>query len=124
MTAPILNPINPNEVWGSDTLRDKLIYGNYLNESDEVEFDEWPEPVKYFWDKEATVLALGLTVVYLQEVMDLLKLFIYLSPQLKLDKQLVMQKNFKSYNPLVSPDNLILDGKTLANLEILGLAQI
>jgi hypothetical protein len=64
-----MNPLSPNLVWSRDTLRDNLIYQNYFApENEEAEFDSWPESLKQFWEKDSTMVSLGLTILYLREV--------------------------------------------------------
>lgn len=68
LTSPILNPINANEAWSKETLRDKLTYDQYFEVSDEVDFKSWPEAIQSCWEKDLAALSLGLAILYLQEV--------------------------------------------------------
>ncbi|KAJ3106424.1 DNA mismatch repair protein msh6 [Phlyctochytrium planicorne] len=85
------------EFWDHDRTILELQSGGYFGSksNDNVAF---PEPLQAILDKGVSLTALG--------------------GLLKLDKDLVSIGNFSMYDPVSSSGTLILDGKTLSNLEI------
>ncbi|ORY88074.1 muts domain V-domain-containing protein [Leucosporidium creatinivorum] len=79
---------------------------------DESEGDEdacVPENIRAMYDKPVAMSALGGMIWYLR--------------QLNLDADLVTTKNFNIYDPLSQGQALILDGQTLAHIEVLQNSQ-
>ncbi|RDA83381.1 hypothetical protein CP532_4721 [Ophiocordyceps camponoti-leonardi (nom. inval.)] len=89
-----------SEFWDADTSRRELSFGDYFGE------EAWPESLQRHQDDDAVMSALGALVSYLKF--------------LKLEQPLLSQGNFETYNPIQSRGTLVLDGQTLANLEILA----
>ncbi|RKF53356.1 DNA mismatch repair protein msh6 [Erysiphe neolycopersici] len=98
----IWNYLKPkSEFWSADITRRELeCSGYFLNEG----IDTWPEKLIEAKEKELLMSAVGALVQYLRS--------------LKLERSLLSQKNFNSYNPIQKGSSLVLDGKTLINLEI------
>lgn len=65
---------------------------------------ELPEAITSMLDKPLAMEALGGMVFYLRS--------------LNLDKDLISQKNFNIYDPIRNGKSLILDGQTLAHMEV------
>ncbi|RDA91873.1 hypothetical protein CP533_0360 [Ophiocordyceps camponoti-saundersi (nom. inval.)] len=89
-----------SEFWDADTSRRELSCGDYFGE------EAWPEALQKHQDDDAVMSALGALVSYLKF--------------LKLEQPLLSQGNFETYSPIQSRGTLVLDGQTLANLEILA----
>lgn len=98
----IWNYLKPNsEFWSADMTRRELeCSGYFLNDGDDV----WPEKLHQAREKELLMSAVGALVQYLRS--------------LKLERSLLSQKNFNTYNPIQKGSSLVLDGKTLVNLEV------
>ncbi|RCI13534.1 hypothetical protein L249_5545 [Ophiocordyceps polyrhachis-furcata BCC 54312] len=89
-----------SEFWDADTSRRELGCGDYFGD------EAWPEALQRRQDDDAVMSALGALVSYLKF--------------LKLEQPLLSQGNFETYSPIQSRGTLVLDGQTLANLEILA----
>lgn len=92
-----------SEFWGSDQTRRELDCNGYFV-TEGVQEEVWPELLKEARDKNLLMSALGALIHYLRV--------------LKLERTLLSQQNFNSYNPIHRNGTLILDGQTLINLEI------
>jgi DNA mismatch repair protein MSH6 len=107
-TSPttIWNYLKPGaEFWDADTTRRELSCSGYFSNPEEDDGDEaWPEVLNQAKDKDLLMSALGGLVHYLRV--------------LKLEQNLISQRNFEWYNPIHQNGTLILDGQTLMNLEI------
>jgi DNA mismatch repair protein MSH6 len=107
-TSPttIWNYLKPGtEFWDADTTRRELSCSGYFSTPDEGNDEEvWPEVLNQARDKQLLMSALGGLLHYLRV--------------LKLEHNLVSQRNFEWYNPIHRNGTLILDGQTLMNLEI------
>ncbi|GAA5880264.1 hypothetical protein JCM1840_003414 [Sporobolomyces johnsonii] len=68
-----------------------------------------PEDIRKMYDKPVALSALGGMIWYLR--------------QLNLDSELVTAKNFNIYDPLARGKALVLDGQTLAHIEVLQNSQ-
>ncbi|GAA5958465.1 hypothetical protein JCM21900_001479 [Sporobolomyces salmonicolor] len=68
-----------------------------------------PEDIRKMYDKPVALSALGGLIWYLR--------------QLNLDSELVTAKNFNIYDPLARGKALVLDGQTLAHIEVLQNSQ-
>ncbi|OIW28118.1 DNA mismatch repair protein Msh6 [Coniochaeta ligniaria NRRL 30616] len=105
-TSPttIWNYLKPGtEFWDADTTRRELNCGGYFT-AEEGGDDIWPETLDQSKDKDLVMSALGGLMHYLRV--------------LKLEQNLISQRNFEWYNPIHRNGTLILDGQTLMNLEI------
>ena len=90
------------EFWEDDHTKDEISrHGYFRTENTE----KLPEALEKMYNVPHGVSAFGGLLFYLRT--------------LKLDKELVSAKNFYTYEPVKSCTNLILDGQTLLNLEIL-----
>lgn len=109
-TSPttIWNYLKPGaEFWDADTTRRELSCRGYFVtpvEGDGEGQEVWPEVLKQAENKDLLMSALGGLVHYLGV--------------LKLEHNLVSQRNFEWYNPIHRNGTLILDGQTLMNLEV------
>jgi DNA mismatch repair protein MSH6 len=94
------------EFWDEDRTESELLSANYFSrDSDEGDVASWPEALKTA--KESRPLALsayGALVFYLR--------------YLKIDTDIVTMGNVTFYDPLKKAGRMVLDGKTLINLEI------
>lgn len=100
------NKLKPvEEFWpASDTTRE-LQMQNYFTKSDgSSESQSWPTVLKKAESRELAMSSLGALVCYLQS--------------LKMDRELISLGNFCWYDPVRKRTSLVLDGKTLLNLEI------
>lgn len=105
-TSPttIWNYLKPgSEFWDADTTRRELECGGYFT-ADEGDDATWPEILRQSKDKDVLMSALGGLMHYLRV--------------LKLEQNLISQRNFEWYNPIHRNGTLILDGQTLMNLEV------
>ncbi|KAG7098886.1 hypothetical protein E1B28_000786 [Marasmius oreades] len=64
-----------------------------------------PEPIRALVDSKCAIEALGCMIWYLQ--------------QLNIDKDILTMKNFNIYDPMKRGEGLVLDGQTLAHIEVL-----
>ncbi|KAH7324336.1 muts domain V-domain-containing protein [Stachybotrys elegans] len=91
------------EFWDADMSRRELNSGKYFMADDETE-EVWPEALQEFKDNDLVMSAFGGLVSYLRF--------------LKLERPLLSQGNFETYNPIQKNSSLVLDGQTLINLEL------
>ncbi|TQS36934.1 hypothetical protein Golomagni_02607 [Golovinomyces magnicellulatus] len=99
----IWNNLRTNsEFWTAETTRRELDCNGYFLTEDGNEV--WPDVLREARDKELLMSAVGALVQYLRS--------------LKLERDLLTQRNFVSYNPIQKGTSLVLDGKTLINLEV------
>ncbi|CAJ0650325.1 6592_t:CDS:10 [Entrophospora sp. SA101] len=117
--SPVINALIPGkEFWDDSKTLDELRLSHYfvnrpqntLNDNEEddennMEIDysvegnqNWPKVIQEACEKPLLLSAFG--------------------GKLKLDKELISVKNFHNYDPIHHATSLILDGQTLANLEI------
>ena len=96
-----LKPIT--EFWDADTTRRELISGNYFPTQDGGE-GAWPETLQEQKDNDLVMSAMGGLLSYLKF--------------LKLERPLLSQGSFETYNPIRKNGTLVLDGQTLVNLEL------
>ncbi|KAI5458256.1 DNA mismatch repair protein msh6 [Mariannaea sp. PMI_226] len=90
------------EFWDADVTRRELDCGNYFQETEGDMV--WPEALRQVKDDDVLMSAVGALVSYLRF--------------LKLERPLLSQGNFETYNPIQKNGTLVLDGQTLINLEI------
>ncbi|KAI1164642.1 DNA mismatch repair protein msh6 [Nemania serpens] len=93
------------EFWEAELTRRELGCNGYFASGDGGDEEEvWPETLSEGKDKDLLMSALGALVQYLRV--------------LKIERNLLSQRNFTWYNPIHKNGTLILDGQTLINLEI------
>lgn len=93
------------EFWEAELTRRELGCNGYFASGDSGDEEEvWPETLSEARDKDLLMSALGALVQYLRV--------------LKIERDLLSQRNFAWYNPIHKNGTLILDGQTLINLEI------
>ena len=73
-------------------------------EDDENAVADLPEAIHSLVDNECAIMALGAMIWYLR--------------QLNIDKALLSARNFNIYDPLREGKALLLDGQTLAHIEV------
>lgn len=91
------------EFWDADLTRRELGCNDYFV-TDDSEEEVWPQTLAEAKDKDLLMSALGALVQYLRV--------------LKIERNLLSQRNFTWYNPIHKNGTLILDGQTLINLEV------
>lgn len=106
-SGALWNWLHPDkEFWDEDRTESELRIANYFSEGDGMgETSSWPEALQKA--KESSPLALsayGGLVFYLR--------------YLKIDTEIVTMGNVQIYDPLKKAGRMILDGKTLTNLEV------
>ncbi|CAG8540503.1 7230_t:CDS:10, partial [Cetraspora pellucida] len=124
---PIWTALNPeNEFWDANTTRSQLRMSQYFSSNqnasiaqDDVDNDgditmfgndegnkieTWPSAIQEALKDPLMLSALGGLIWYLRS--------------LKLDVELVSLRNFHIYDPICHNTSLVLDGQTLANLEV------
>ncbi|KAF9264277.1 DNA mismatch repair protein Msh6 [Marasmius fiardii PR-910] len=79
--------------------------GEMMDDADAILPSSVPEPIREIADSKCAVEALGAMIWYLQ--------------QLNIDKEIMTMKNFNIYDPMKKGEGLVLDGQTLAHIEIL-----
>lgn len=93
------------EFWEAELTRRELGCNGYFASGDSGDDEEvWPETLSEAKEKNLLMSALGALVQYLRV--------------LKIERNLLSQRNFTWYNPIQKNGTLILDGQTLINLEI------
>ncbi|BFZ63086.1 DNA mismatch repair protein msh6 [Saitoella coloradoensis] len=95
------------EFWDAETTQQEIMLGDYFPSEDGTDagaVKAWPEPLRQISDDVVAMSAFGALLWYLK--------------QLKLDKEVVSLGNFHIYDPVRKATSLVLDGQTLANLEI------
>lgn len=108
-SGALWNWLHPDkEFWDEDRTESELLVGNYFsssNTSERGEISSWPEALKTTRESGPFALsAYGALVFYLR--------------YLKLDREIVTMGNVNIYDPLKKAGRMILDGKTLINLEV------
>ena len=93
------------EFWTADTACRELDAGRYFVNDDGDNIEAWPEPLRQAREEHEHVMsAFGALVQYLRT--------------LQIDRALVTLGNVSWYDPIRSAGTLVLDGKTLINLEV------
>ncbi|KAI8377990.1 muts domain V-domain-containing protein [Radiomyces spectabilis] len=104
LDSPIWNMLMPDiEFWDARTTADEIRIAGYFNSNLDND-DSWPQAFKAALEKPILMSAVGGLLWYLRS--------------LKLDKELVSARNIHAYDPIRNASSLVLDGQTLANLEI------
>ncbi|KAF6226948.1 hypothetical protein HO133_008389 [Letharia lupina] len=93
------------EFWTADTACREMDAARYFVNDDGDNIEAWPEPLRQAREEHESVMsAFGALVQYLRT--------------LQIERDLVTLGNVSWYDPIRSAGTLILDGKTLINLEI------
>ncbi|KAI1333928.1 muts domain V [Xylariaceae sp. FL0016] len=107
-TSPttIWNYFKPGtEFWEAELTRRELSCSGYFTSGDDNDQEEtWPEVLEKAKNNDLLMSALGALVQYLRV--------------LKIERNLLSQRNFVWYNPIHKDGTLVLDGQTLINLEV------
>ncbi|RDW82600.1 hypothetical protein BP6252_03712 [Coleophoma cylindrospora] len=100
----VWNHLKPGkEFWSADITRRELDSGDYF-ESETDDEKVWPDVLSEVRDQDLVMSAFGALVQYLRT--------------LKLERNLLTQRNFSKYDPIQKASSLVLDGQTLINLEV------
>ncbi|KAI5288733.1 DNA mismatch repair protein msh6 [Ascosphaera aggregata] len=95
----IWNSLKPvKEFWEAETTRFELDTNNYFEEN------QWPDVLVEAKKKDLVMSAFGALIQYLR--------------MLKIERDIVTIGNFAWYDPIHASSTLVLDGKTLINLEV------
>lgn len=101
----IWNYLKPvKEFWTADITCRELDASKYFTGDGESNFELWPGALREAKDKELVMSSFGALVQYLKT--------------LKIEQELVTLGNFSWYDPIRKASSLVLDGKTLINLEV------
>jgi len=107
-SGALWNWLHPDkEFWDEDRTESELLIGNYFSVDREGtgEISSWPEALKKAKDSALLAFsAYGALVFYLR--------------YLKIDMDIVTMGNVQIFDPLKKAGRMILDGKTLTNLEV------
>lgn len=99
------NHLKPGrEFWTADTACKELDASRYFENMEGDNIEAWPQPLRQARDKELLMSAFGALIQYLRT--------------LKIERELITLGNVSWYDPIRSAGTLVLDGKTLINLEI------
>jgi len=94
-----LTPIASKEYYDASAVLQQIEDGEYFEQS------EWPEALNEFRENEIVLCSFGGLLFHLKKVM--------------LDSDVLTMGNIKKYEPNEHASTMIIDGQTLANLEIL-----
>ena len=101
----IWNYLKPvKEFWTADITCRELDASKYFTCDGESTIDLWPAALREAKDKDLVMSSFGALVQYLKT--------------LKIEHELVTLGNFSWYDPIRKASSLVLDGKTLINLEV------
>ena len=92
------------EFWSADISCRELDASSYFVSEGQSNVEHWPRALREAREKELVISAFGALVQYLRT--------------LKIDRDLLTMGNFSWYDPIRKASNLVLDGKTLINLEV------
>lgn len=99
------NHLKPTkEFWTADTTNREIVAGKYFINDEGDNLEAWPKTLLEAREKELVMSAFGALVQYLQT--------------LQIERELLTLKNISWYDPIKSASTLILDGKSLLNLEV------
>ena len=99
------NHLKPNkEFWTADVTSRELDANGYFVTDGHTGAAAWPQVLQESRDKDLLMSAFGALVQYLRT--------------LKIDRELLTLGNISWYDPIRKASSLVLDGKTLINLEI------
>lgn len=97
-----LKPVK--EFWTADITCRELDASKYFTSGSDSSVEAWPKVLREAKDKELLMSSFGALVQYLKT--------------LKIEQDLLTLGNFSWYDPIRKASSLVLDGKTLINLEI------
>jgi len=101
----IWNYLKPGkEFWSADISCRELDASSYFVAEGRSNVETWPGAIREARDKERLMSSFGALVQYLRT--------------LKIDRELLTLGNFDWYDPIKKASSLVLDGKTLINLEV------
>ncbi|KAL8703166.1 MAG: hypothetical protein Q9201_003642 [Fulgogasparrea decipioides] len=92
------------EFWTADITSRELDASGYFTAEGVSNADAWPRALREAQDKELLISSFGALVRYLRT--------------LKIERELLTLGNFSWYDPIRKASSLVLDGKTLINLEV------
>lgn len=99
------NHLKPGkEFWSADIARRELNASKYFMADEENSFEAWPKALLEAKDNDLLMSSFGALVQYLKT--------------LKIEHDLLTLGNFSWYDPIRKASSLVLDGKTLINLEV------
>ena len=101
----IWNHLKPGkEFWSAATTCREIDASKYYVSEDGDNSEAWPQALKEAREKDVLMSSFGALVQYLRT--------------LQIERELLTLRNIESYDPVRKATSLILDGKTLINLEI------
>jgi len=104
-SSTLWNYLKPGkEFWTADTTNRELSAGKYFINAEGDDLEAWPKTLLQARENDLVMSAFGALVQYLQT--------------LQIERDLLTLKNISWYDPIKSASTLILDGKSLLNLEI------
>ena len=104
-SSTLWNFLKPGkEFWTADTAGREISAGKYFVNAEGDDLEAWPKTLLKARENELVMSAFGALVQYLQT--------------LQIERELLTLKNITWYDPIKSASTLILDGKSLLNLEI------
>lgn len=92
------------EFWTADMTCREIRHSKYFVNDEGDDSQAWPKALQEAQEKELVMSAFGALLQYLRTLL--------------IERELVTLKNFSWYDPIRSASSLILDGKTLVNLEV------
>ncbi len=92
------------EFWTADVTCRELDASKYFTSGNGDEIEAWPRVLQGVKDQELLMSSFGALVQYLKT--------------LKIERELLTLGNFSWYDPIKMASSLVLDGKTLMNLEV------
>ena len=99
------NHLKPGkEFWTADTTCREIDAGKYFINDEGDNAEAWPKALNQAREKELVMSAFGALIQYLRT--------------LQIERELLTLKNVSWYDPIKNASSLILDGKTLFNLEV------
>lgn len=104
-SSTLWNYLKPGkEFWTADIANREVGAGKYFVNAEGDDLEAWPKSLLEARENELVMSAFGALVQYLQT--------------LQIERELLTLKNISWYDPIKSASTLILDGKSLLNLEI------
>ena len=92
------------EFWTADTTVREITVGKYYINDEGDNLEAWPKALLEAREKELVMSAFGALMQYLQT--------------LQIERELLTLKNISWYDPIKNASTLVLDGKSLLNLEV------
>ena len=101
----IWNHLKPGkEFWTADITCREIDAGKYFVSDEEADSEAWPRVLKEAREKEVLMSAFGALVQYLRT--------------LQIERELLTLRSVSWYDPIRNASSLVLDGKSLFNLEV------